>query len=70
MKKLFAGLPFALVAAALAVSLHAPLSSADTLDDVKACGTLVVAIDPTFAPYEYTDDSGAITVSVQPMHLA
>jgi polar amino acid transport system substrate-binding protein len=61
MKKLFAGLPFPLVAAALAASLHAPLSSADTLDDVKARGTLVVAIDPTFAPYEYTDDSGAIT---------
>jgi polar amino acid transport system substrate-binding protein len=61
MKKLFAGLPLSLVAAALAVSLHAPLASADTLDDVKARGTLVVAIDPTFAPYEYTDDSGAIT---------
>jgi polar amino acid transport system substrate-binding protein len=60
-KKLFAGLPLSLVASALAISLHAPLSSADTLDDVKARGTLVVAIDPTFAPYEYTDDSGAIT---------
>jgi polar amino acid transport system substrate-binding protein len=61
MKKLFAGLPLPLVAAALVITLHAPLVSADTLDDVKARGTLVVAIDPTFAPYEYTDDSGAIT---------
>lgn len=61
MKKLFAGLPLPLVAAALVITLHAPLVSADTLEDVKARGTLVVAIDPTFAPYEYTDDSGAIT---------
>jgi len=35
-------------------------ASADTLDDVKARGKLVVAIDPTFAPYEYTDASGTI----------
>lgn len=35
-------------------------ASADTLDDVKAKGKLVVAIDPTFAPYEYTEESGKI----------
>lgn len=61
MKILFASLPCSLVAAVFATSLHAPLASADTLDEVKARGTLVVAIDPTFAPYEYTDSSGAIT---------
>ena len=61
MKKTFSGFPFALAAVTLAVSLHATVSLADTLDNVKARGTLVVAIDPTFAPYEYTDDGGAIT---------
>ncbi|MFH0022922.1 transporter substrate-binding domain-containing protein [Pseudomonas fluorescens] len=61
MKKTFPGFPLVLAAMTLGVSLHASVSSADTLDDVKARGTLVVAIDPTFAPYEYTDDSGAIT---------
>lgn len=61
MKKTFTGLPFVLAAMTLAVGLQVTVSQADTLDDVKGRGTLVVAIDPTFAPYEYTDDSGAIT---------
>ena len=33
---------------------------ADTLDDIKSSGKMLVAIDPTFAPFEYTDDSGTI----------
>tara|TARA_Y100001934_G_scaffold241407_1_gene296426 strand:+ start:299 stop:1156 length:858 start_codon:yes stop_codon:yes gene_type:complete len=33
---------------------------ADTLDDIKSSGKMLVAIDPTFAPFEYTDDSGNI----------
>ena len=52
---------FALTFAALTLSLGlASCATADTLDEVKAKGKLVVAIDPTFAPYEYTDDSGNI----------
>lgn len=34
---------------------------ADTLADIKARGRMIVGIDPTFAPYEFTDSSGAIT---------
>ena len=34
---------------------------ADTLDDIKARGTMIVGLDPTFAPYEFTDATGAIT---------
>ncbi|MDB5767142.1 MAG: bacterial extracellular solute-binding s, 3 family protein [Collimonas fungivorans] len=33
---------------------------ADTLDDIKSRGKMIVAIDPTFAPYEYTDANNAI----------
>ena len=52
---------FALTFAALALGASIACSAtADTLDDVKSKGRLVVAIDPTFAPYEYTDDAGAI----------
>ncbi|MGI9332745.1 MAG: transporter substrate-binding domain-containing protein [Gammaproteobacteria bacterium] len=55
-----------LTAVVLASSaLHGPvamrIASADTLDDVLARGKMVVAIDPTFAPYEFTDDQGNIT---------
>ncbi|MGI4858591.1 MAG: transporter substrate-binding domain-containing protein [Janthinobacterium lividum] len=39
---------------------HATLAAADTLDDIKSRGKLVVAIDPTFAPYEYTDENDHI----------
>jgi polar amino acid transport system substrate-binding protein len=38
-----------------AALLHAVTSHADTLDDIKSRGKMIVAIDPTFAPYEYTD---------------
>ena len=36
------------------------VAHADTLDDIKSRGKMIVAIDPTFAPYEYTDASNAI----------
>lgn len=34
---------------------------ADALADIKTRGSMIVGIDPTFAPYEFTDSSGAIT---------
>lgn len=39
----------------VAMLFHAATSHADTLDDIKSRGKMIVAIDPTFAPYEYTD---------------
>lgn len=44
-----------------ALCLSAGLARADTLDDIKARGKMIVAIDPTFTPYEYTTANGAIT---------
>jgi polar amino acid transport system substrate-binding protein len=35
-------------------------AQADTLDDIKARGTMIVGLDPTFSPYEFTDAAGAI----------
>jgi polar amino acid transport system substrate-binding protein len=40
--------------------IHPVAANADTLDDIKSRGTMTVAIDPTFAPYEYTDASNNI----------
>lgn len=40
--------------------IHATSTFADTLDDIKSRGKMIVAIDPTFAPYEYTDASNNI----------
>ncbi|MGE8163697.1 transporter substrate-binding domain-containing protein [Paraburkholderia sp. NPDC080076] len=40
--------------------VHLVAANADTLDDIKSRGTMTVAIDPTFAPYEYTDASNNI----------
>lgn len=40
--------------------VHSVAANADTLDDIKSRGTMTVAIDPTFAPYEYTDASNNI----------
>jgi polar amino acid transport system substrate-binding protein len=40
--------------------VHSVAANADTLDDIKSRGTMTVAIDPTFAPYEYTDVSNNI----------
>lgn len=45
-----------IVCAALAPSLAA----ADTLDEIKARGKMVVAVDPTFPPFEYTDKNGQV----------
>lgn len=45
------------------------VTQADTLDDIKSRGKMIVAIDPTFAPYEYTDASNAI-VGYHPAILA
>jgi polar amino acid transport system substrate-binding protein len=51
----------ALFTSVLAVALLAPMqSSADTLDDIKSSGKMVIAVDPTFAPFEYTDSAGKI----------
>ena len=36
------------------------LAVADTLDDIKARGTMTVGIDPTFAPYEYVDTNNQV----------
>ena len=58
-KRNFTVLSFAAVLAS-ALLLQTAVSSADTLDDIKGRGKIVVAIDPTFSPYEYTDASGNI----------
>jgi polar amino acid transport system substrate-binding protein len=51
----------ALLSATMAALLLLPCAaSADTLDDIKARGKMIVAIDPTFAPYEFTDSAGKI----------
>jgi polar amino acid transport system substrate-binding protein len=44
-------------------------ASADALDEIKERGTMIVAIDPTFAPFEFTDSSGKI-VGYDPELLA
>ena len=43
-----------------AALIHSMTARADTLDDIKSRGTMIVAIDPTFAPYEYTDANNNI----------
>jgi len=68
--KLKLPLASALFSAALAVLaplLATSIAFADTLDDIKARGKVIVAIDPTFAPYEFTDSSGKI-VGYNPGH--
>ncbi len=37
------------------------MATADTLNEIRARGSMIVGIDPTFAPYEFTDAAGAIT---------
>ncbi|PKH25290.1 ABC transporter substrate-binding protein [Enterobacterales bacterium CwR94] len=49
-----------LLASALLFSLATGVAQADTLADIKAKGAMTVGIDPTFPPYEYTNDSGEI----------
>jgi polar amino acid transport system substrate-binding protein len=53
-------LALTLASAALAASLLSTAARADALDDIKSRGTIVVAIDPTFPPFEFTDESGKI----------
>jgi polar amino acid transport system substrate-binding protein len=48
-----------ILALAVAVAL-AGAARADVLDDIKSRGKMIVAIDPTFAPFEFTDASGKI----------
>ena len=48
---------FVLAGAALSLS---PPAHADALDDIMARGKMIVAIDPTFAPFEYTDTDGNV----------
>lgn len=50
-----------LLASALLLALTTGAAQADTLADIKASGKITVGIDPTFPPYEYTDDKGEIT---------
>ncbi|HSI42082.1 MAG TPA: transporter substrate-binding domain-containing protein [Xanthobacteraceae bacterium] len=47
------------LAAVLGAGAAAPAGAA-SLKDVKAKGVLVVGIDPTFSPFEFTDASGKI----------
>lgn len=51
----------ALLTAALLTLGSLATAYADTLGDIKSSGTMTVGIDPTFPPYEYTDDKGEIT---------
>lgn len=51
----------ALLIAALLSAATVAQVQADTLADIKSSGQITVGIDPTFPPYEYTDDKGAIT---------
>jgi polar amino acid transport system substrate-binding protein len=48
-----------ILGAVMASPLVSP-AKADTLDEIKSRGKMIVAIDPTFAPFEYTDSSGKI----------
>lgn len=50
-------LSLALAAGALLLN---PIARADTLDEIKKRGKMIVAIDPTFAPFEFTDSAGKI----------
>ena len=56
------GMKFTLAALSVAISLNLGMAArADALEDVKKSGKLVVAIDPTFAPFEFTDADGKVT---------
>lgn len=51
------------ISAATGGWILSPLANAaeDALDKIKARGKMIVAIDPTFAPFEFTDEAGKIT---------
>jgi len=51
----------ALLIAALLCTSGISVAQADTLADIKSSGKMTVGVDPTFPPYEYTDDKGEIT---------
>ncbi|CAM3447671.1 ABC transporter substrate-binding protein [Rouxiella silvae] len=51
----------ALLAVTLLTLSAAMAAQADTLSDIKSSGKITVGIDPTFPPYEFTNDSGEIT---------
>ncbi|KAB7896986.1 transporter substrate-binding domain-containing protein [Rouxiella sp. S1S-2] len=51
----------ALLAVTLLTLTAAMAAQADTLSDIKSSGKITVGIDPTFPPYEFTNDSGEIT---------
>ncbi|AEX52259.1 putative periplasmic substrate-binding component of an ABC superfamily amino acid transporter [Rahnella aquatilis CIP 78.65 = ATCC 33071] len=51
----------ALLIAALITAGAAGTTQADTLSDIKSSGKITVGIDPTFPPYEFTNDKGEIT---------
>lgn len=44
-----------------AMALTSPFVSADKLDEIRERGYMTVAIDPTFAPYEFLSDKGEIS---------
>jgi len=50
-----------LAAASATFGVLSSSSFADALDQAKKRGTLLVAIDPTFPPFEFTDADGKIT---------
>lgn len=49
-----------LIAALLTAGSLSAVAQADTLADIKASGTMTVGVDPTFPPYEYTNDKGEV----------
>ena len=49
-----------LSAATLVAAAATGTAVAEALDDIEARGTMTVAIDPTFAPFEFTDADGNI----------
>jgi polar amino acid transport system substrate-binding protein len=51
----------ALAVAATFLFVDRTPASADAFDDIKAKGKIVVAIDPTFPPFEFTESSGKVT---------
>ena len=55
-RRRLAAVVLALSGLAVQVAAHA-----DTLADVRARGRMVVAVDPTFSPYEFTTADGAVT---------
>lgn len=58
--KLFSKCSTTVLTILLSTTLFHSLALADSLDDVKSKGKMVVAVDPTFPPFEYTDASGRI----------